>query len=111
MKCLLGRWKSRLCTRVEIMDSAGPEEFYNAFKSARWVVSDSFHALMFSICNGCDTRMIKPSTEFRRKMFARIEEFAQHTKGPLIVNSVSAALASFANDEKVSFDYDWIFSR
>ena len=111
IKSLLRRWKVRDGSRVEIMDSAGPEEFYNAFKSARWVVSDSFHALMFSICNGCDARMIKPSTEFRRKMFARIEEIAEHTKGPLIVNSVSDALASFTNCESVVYDYEWLERR
>ena len=93
------------------MDSAGPEEFYQAFKNARWVVSDSFHALMISICNGCDVRMIRPNTEFRRKMFARIEEFAAHAKGPLIVNSVSAALASFANGESVAYDCEWLERR
>ena len=76
-----------------------------------WVVSDSFHALMFSICNGCDARIIKPSTEFRRKMFARIEEFAAHAKGPLIVDSVSDALDSCARDEHAQYDYEWIGCR
>ena len=111
IKSLLGRWKSRLCPRVAIMDSAGPEEFYQAFKNARWVVSDSFHALMISICNGCDVRMIRPNTEFRRKMFARIEEFAAHVNGPLIENSVSDALASFANGESVAYDCEWLERR
>ena len=111
IKSLLWRWKARHCSRVEIMDSAGPEEFYQAFKTARWVVSDSFHALMLSICNGCDARMIKPSTEFRRKIFARIEEFATHAKGPLIENSVCDALASFAEGEHVRYDNEWLARR
>ena len=111
IKSLLWRWKLQLCSQVEIMDSAGPEEFYDAFKNARWVVSDSFHALMFSICNGCDVRIIKPSTESRRKMFARIEEFALHAKGSLIVDSVSDALASFSEGERVSYDYEWLECR
>ena len=111
MKSLLRRWKLRMNSCVEIMDSAGPEEFYDAFKNVRWVVSDSFHALMFSICNGCDARMVRPSIELRRQMFARIEEFAEHTKGPLIVNSVSDALTSFAENESVSYDYEWLECR
>lgn len=111
VKNLLKTWKRRLSSRVKIMDSAGPKEFYEAFKSASWVVSDSFHALMFSICNGCNVRMIRPTTQARQKMFARIEEFAVHSQGPLIVDSVSSALASFANGEAISFDYDWLATR
>ena len=111
VKNLLKTWKRRLSAHVEVMDSASPEEFYRAFKTASWVVSDSFHALMFSICNGCNVRMIRPSSDFRRNMFARIEEFAAHAKGPLIVDSVRAALDSFANGESVDFDYGWISER
>ena len=111
VKNLLKTWKRRLSSCVKIMDGAGPKEFYDAFKSASWVVSDSFHALMFSICNGCNVRMIRPSSSFRQKMFARIEEFAVHAQGPLIVDSVSSALASLANGEAISFDYDWLATR
>ena len=110
-KNMLKTWKRRLSAHVEVMDSAGPEEFYRAFKTASWVVSDSFHALMFSICNGCNVRMIRPSSDFRRSMFARIEEFAAHAKGPLIVDSVRAALESFAKGKSVDFDYGWISER
>lgn len=105
------KWRYRFCSDIKIMDSAGPQEFFYAFRTAKWVVSDSFHALMFSICNGCNARIIRPKTEFRIKMFSRIEEFAQHTKGRLIVDSVSSALDSFARGEKVEYDYRWIESR
>ena len=108
---LLKKWRYRICPSVEIMDSAGPQEFFDAFRTAKWVVSDSFHALMFSICNGCNARIIRPKTEFRIQMFSRIEEFAQHTRGPLIVDSVSSALDSIASGEEVSYDYSWIKSR
>lgn len=111
VKNLLKTWKRRLFSRVEIMDSSGPEEFYNAYKNATWVVSDSFHALMFSICNGCNARIIRPSSELRQKMFARISEFAEHTQGPLVVDSVSATLDSFERGEKVTYDYEWINRR
>lgn len=108
VKNLLRTWRRRLSSRVKIMDSAGPKEFYQAFMTARWTVSDSFHALMFSICNGCDARIIKPTLEKRQRMFARIEEFATHTTGPLVVDSVSSALASFDRCENVKCDYVWI---
>ena len=103
--------KARLNWRVQILDAAGPEEFLAAFKSARWVVSDSFHALMFAINNNCNARIIRPHSELRQKMFARIEEFAAHTEGPLIVDSVTAALASLSAMEAVKYDYDWIQQR
>ena len=44
-------------------------------------------------------------------MFARIEEFATHAKGQLIVDSVSAGLESFERGEIVDFDYDWLENR
>ncbi len=100
--------RNHLYPHVKIADSSGPEEFFDAFKRANWVVSDSFHALMFSICNGCELRLIKPTLTSRQKMFTRIEEVAAHAQGPLIMDSVLAALTSFANGEKVSFDYDWL---
>ena len=96
---------------VRIMDSAGPREFYKAFKNAKWVISDSFHALMFSICNNCNARIVRPSTNMRRQMFARIEEFANHTSGPLIVDSVREALDSITKGEVVEYDYEWIIHR
>ncbi len=108
IKKVLNGWRNRMGSRIEIMDSAGPEEFFEAFSGAQWVVSDSFHALMFSICNDCNVRMIRPTSSYRLNMFARIEEFASHTKGPLIVDSVSNALESLINGEKVEFDHCWI---
>ena len=111
VKNLLKTWKRRLSFRVKIMDSASPKEFYDAFKSASWVVSDSFHALMFSICNGCDARMLRPKSPSRQRMFARIEEFATHTNGLLVLDSVPGALDSFARGENVNFDYEWISLR
>ena len=104
-------WRNRFYPHVKIVDASGPEEFMAAFKSAQWVVSDSFHALMFSICYGCDPRMIKPSSPFRQKMFARIEEFNVHAQGPLVADTVSSALESLANGERVMFDYSWISAQ
>lgn len=101
----------RIGSHVEIMTRSGPEEFLRAFRTAKWVVSDSFHALMFSIVYGCNVRIIRPSSKSRRQMFARIEEFECHAKGQLIVNSVSDALASFANGESVLCDYEWLEKR
>ena len=111
INCWLKRCKIRFDADVDVVDDAGPEEFFKAFQNAKWVVSDSFHALMFSVCNGCNVRMIRPASKFRRKMFARIEEFAAHTKGQLIADSLVDALDSIGRRESVKFDYDWIELR
>ena len=109
---LRGIWqKINPLARVKVLASAGPEEFVTVFKHARWVASDSFHALMFAINNNCNARIIRPHSEMRQKMFARIEEFAAHTEGPLIADSVSAALDSLASGEEVKYDYEWIKQR
>ncbi len=107
---LRGIWR-RAFSRVRVMDSAGPDEFANAFRNAKWVVSDSFHALMFGIRNGCNVRIVRPRSEMRRRMFSRIEEFADHAKGALVVDSVADALKSLSAGESVEFDYEWIARR
>ena len=97
--------------RVRLRLGAGPEEFMRSIGGADWVVSDSFHALMFSIINNCNARIVRPNGEKRAKMFSRIQEFANHTTGPLISSSLAEALRSFANGEEVFYDVAWIKSR
>ena len=102
-------WKIRLDQQlgrknhVEIHDDAGPAEFFHAFKTASWVLSDSFHALMFSCINGCNVRILKPTNPQRSQMFSRITEFERFVEGPLTASSVSAALKSFADGENVIY--------
>ena len=103
-------WK-RLFGRVSVCVSAGPKEFVKAFADASWVVSDSFHALMFSIIFGKDARVLRPTSEKRQKMFARIEEIATHANGPLVADGLRSALESIEKGETVSFDYAWIAER
>ncbi len=109
---LKGLWrKINPFERVKVLVGAGPEEFLVTFKNVRWLVSDSFHALMFAINNNCNARIIRPHSEMRQKMFARIEEFAAHAEGPLIADSVPAALASLTAGEEVKYDCGWIERR
>ena len=98
----------KLFSRVRLMNDAGPGEFANSFKKAKWVISDSFHALMFSILNGCNVRMIKPPGGMRAKMFARISEIAAHMQGNVVMTSVADALASFDRNENVMCDAKWL---
>lgn len=91
-------------SRVKIMASYGPKEFVRAFAAATWALADSFHAVMFSTIFNTNLRFIKPQNEMRRAMFARIEEFAEKCiAGPVFVDSVKAALDSFARGETIEY--------
>ncbi len=104
MKGLQNKWFGR----VNIRDAANPIEFVSALASADWIVSDSFHALMFSLIFNRNVRIIKPTQESRSKMFARIEEFVLHMKGPVLVDSLDASLHSLLENEAVAFDSVWL---
>ena len=104
MKGLRTKWSGR----VNIRDAADPIEFVSALSSADWVVSDSFHALMFSLIFNRNVRIIKPTQEKRSKMFARIEEFVLHMSGPVLADSLDASLHSLQANEAVSFDAVWL---
>ena len=96
---------------VRIYDSAGPIEFVRSIAGADMVISDSFHALMFSLVFGRNVRIIAPKSASRRKMFARIEEFASHMAGQLVVNSLYEALDSFVSGNTTTVDSTWLASR
>lgn len=98
---------------VRVDFAAGPQEFLNAFANATWVLSDSFHAVMFSSIFGKNVRVLRPQSESRQKMFARIEEFAQQAvaAGELIAEDVPSALNSLINDTPLQFNTDFIARR
>ncbi len=98
---------------VKLELAAGPQEFLNAFANATWVLSDSFHAVMFSSIFGKNVRILRPKNEFRQKMFARIEEFAQQAvaAGTLIADDVPSALISLVEDAPLQFNADFIARR
>lgn len=99
-------------SRVKIVASYGPKEFVRAFASATWTLADSFHAVMFSTIFNTNLRFIKPQSEMRRTMFARIEEFAEKCiTGPVFVDSVKDALDSFARGEAIEYNQAEIESR
>lgn len=90
---------------VRLRLSADPRAFVEAFDNARWVVSDSFHALMFASIFEKDVRFLRPTTPGRLQMFARIEEFAaRHIHGPSIADTLPAALDALAHGPAVSHD-------
>lgn len=105
----LKQWLSVYVTRffgnIHICMAAGPQEFLDAHASAEWIITDSFHSLMFSSIFSKNVRLLRPSSEGRKKMFARIEEFtAENVTGDSIVDDLSSALNSFEHGETISFE-------
>lgn len=94
--------------RVKLKLFAGPMEFLDSLHSATWVVSDSFHALMFSLIYRRNIRILEPSLIMRKAMFGRILEFSSHMNGNLIVSNLSQALDSFALGQEVQCDEAWL---
>lgn len=88
-------------SRLKLMRAATPDEFVSAIRSSTWVITDSFHALAFSLLFKKNVRVLRPTDEFRKGMFSRIEEtVANYLTGPAISNSCHDALASFTANEK-----------
>ena len=93
---------------LNVFDSAGPREFVNAMANADFVLSDSFHALMFSVIFRKNVRILKPQNKFRAKMFSRITEMARHMTGPAVSSDVMTALDSFRHNESSAIDKEWL---
>lgn len=76
--------------------AAGPNEFLNALASARYIISDSFHALMFACKFGKNVRIIRPPSQgLRQQMFSRIDEFVnKYGDNSCVAGSVNDALVS-----------------
>ncbi len=89
---------------VQVKYAAGPDEFVREMAAAQFVISDSFHALMFSSIFQKNVRIIRPSAEnqIRVAMFARIEEFvSKYVTGSCIVDSAAEAIESLSSHELV----------
>ncbi len=90
--------------RVRICNDYGPVEFVRALASATWVLSDSFHAMMFTCIFGKDIRFLMPTDDSRRNMFARVAGFAgKYIVGDPFVESMDAAFQSFIRDEPIGY--------
>ena len=103
------KWRNR---GIDFRLDAGPEEFVRSIAVSEAVVSNSYHALMFSLVFGREVRIVLPTHPIRRKMNARLREFeGVLTEGPLIADTLSAALASLAAGERVTVRTDALSAR
>lgn len=105
-------WKTWRARGVDFRLEAGPEEFVRSIVTADAVVSNSYHALMFSLVFGREVRIVLPTHPVRRKMNARLREFAGTlTEGPLVAADLSVALRSLAAGERVRVRSDELAAR
>jgi polysaccharide pyruvyl transferase WcaK-like protein len=95
------RWLQKFLKKenVECCFDAGPEEFVSGIAHADYVVSDSFHALMFSSTFEKPFRIFINSSDKRRGSANRIHDFAEKfglSSG--VTDSIDAGFSSPAID-------------
>ena len=94
---------------IQVCLKASHEDFIKSISAANMVLTDSFHALMFSIVFGKNIRMIKPANSYRAKMFSRIEEACnQFMKTNLLYNTIDDALVSFEREGHTIVNWDMV---
>lgn len=102
---LLKVYRNRFFSPVRIRYDAGPEDCVTAFYTADAVVTDSFHALMFSAIFRKNIRILQPKEDWLAISFSRILDFADaYIDGPLIQSDILNALASLERGEEIRFD-------
>lgn len=106
---------------IQILLSAAQKDFIHCIYGADKVVTDSYHALMFSIIFKKDIRIIRPHSEYRGKMFSRIDDACKkYIKQNVICETIESALSTFngkrteVNQESLSdevrFSREWLSS-
>ena len=98
--------KRRLCqSSVKVYISAAIEDFMREISAATWIVTNSYHAMMFSIIYRKNVRIIVPTDPIRKGMHARMQEFEGSViDGPLMQDNIESALSSFEKEEKVTYN-------
>ena len=94
--------------KVRFRESAGPVQFLKRFSRARWVVTDSFHGLMFATILGKNVRVLVPPDGGRRELFVRIADFASHFSRPVVCRNLDEALKSLQEDPIPTVDAEWL---
>ena len=90
---------------VRLRLDAGPAEFVSSIAGSCGVVTNSYHALMFSLIYGKNVRVMQPTDPSRRVMSARFEEVLESfAKGPMFANTLEEGLRSVLSNEVVKVD-------
>lgn len=105
---VVNKLKMMFAQRVAIHADADPLDFLRALRAADNVLTDSFHAVMFSAIFDKNVRVLRPQSEVRKAMFDRIVELSELLASPVnfIQPNVEAALESFGTESKTRFSID-----
>jgi hypothetical protein len=96
------RWRE---AGVRLRLDAGPAEFTSSIAGSCGVVTNSYHALMFSLIYGKNVRVMQPTDPSRRVMAARFEEVAESfVAGPMFAETLEEGLRSVLSNEAVKVD-------
>lgn len=97
----------RFRPHVHLRQSAGPAEFVGEIADADWVVTNSFHGLMFASIFGKEVRILPRRTENVAGTGGsdKLRDFAAHyVSGPLFTKDFDAALASLVRGEHITYN-------
>jgi len=107
------RMKKRLMnSHIKVFISAAIKDFMREISAADWIVTNSYHALMFSIIYNRDVRIIVPTNSVRKEMHARMKEFEGSViEGPLMQPDIVTALKSIERGETTTINVDELNRR
>lgn len=104
LKISSGNIRALLALGIHIRMIATPNEFVNAVAFADMVLTDSFHALMFSTIFRKDIRVLSPIDGRGVAGFARLREFCDSfINGCVIYSDIESALRSFNKGDVLSY--------
>lgn len=105
---VINKLKMMFKQRVVIHADADPLDFLRALRATDCVLTDSFHAVMFSAIFNKNVRVLRPKSDVRKAMFDRIEELSDLLESPVnfMQPSVEAALESFGAEDRTRFSAD-----
>ena len=103
------RWRE---AGVRLRLSAGPAEFASSIAGSSGVVTNSYHALMFSLIYGKNVRVMQPTDPSRRVMSARFDEIAESfVRGPLFAKSLEEGLSGALSGDVAGVDAEALEAR
>ena len=91
--------------RVQFLISASPRDFLQEIYNAGFIITDSFHALMFATIFKKNVRVLKPEDITRMQMFSRITDFCNDfIKTNIICDSIHEAMNSYLLNQNILYD-------
>lgn len=100
-----GFLRAFLRRNVHVHAMATPDEFVREIAMADWVLTDSFHALMFSTIFRKNVRVLRPRSGRGSAGFARLEEFVNdYLKTNVLCETYQELFDSFLREQAVTYN-------